>query len=61
MVKSMASQGVPGALQARYAHLRHKLVVGGLSDNLNPPKPGGPALQIADRCSAGRKQPTTRR
>ncbi len=53
----MAAVKSSGDLNLRYRHLRHKLTVGGLSDelSLNPPKPDGPAFQIAERYSAGRK------
>jgi hypothetical protein len=56
--KSMASQGIPGA--SRWAHLRDSTTkTGGLSDDLKPRKPTGPALQIAASYSAGQKRPRT--
>lgn len=51
----MASMGVPGALARRYEHLKHPLRVGADPSEV-PPSSGGPALQVADRYSAGRKR-----
>jgi hypothetical protein len=55
-IKSLASQGHPGALQRRYAHMRHPIPVGGASDDLVPADTTGqPKLPVAERYSAGRK------
>lgn len=56
--RSLAAQGVPGATARRYDHLRRRIQVGGLADGLAPADTTGqPKLPIAERYSAGRKNP----